>query len=190
MNGHDERNERLERLERLAERWLAAGATDAEERELREGIRTAGELPEPLRGIRVLLEGFEALAGERMPAAAEGDGLCRGAAGPVPAPASRMEDLRIPAPAFRAEGVPQAENLRSLSGRRNLRKGLRWGLSLAAAVALGLLLGAELLRKPYCYIDGRAVYDREVAMQATVYFESLAALDTPNRLVDELIGTE
>ena len=57
-------------------------------------------------------------------------------------------------------------------------------------MALGLLLGAELLRKPYCYIDGRAVYDREVAMQATVYFESLAALDTPNRLVDELIGTE
>lgn len=207
MNGHDERNDRpmraaaaetdaravrLARLERLAQRWLAAEATDAEERELREGIRTAGELPEPLRGIRMLLEGFEALAGERMPAAAEGDGLCRGAAGPVPAPASRMEDLRIPAPAFRAEGVPQAENLRSLSGRRNLRKGLRWGLALAAAaaVALGLLLGAELLRKPYCYIDGRAVYDREVAMQATVYFESLAALDTPNRLVDELIGTE
>ena len=188
MNGHDERNERLERLERLAERWLAAEATDAEERELREGIRTAGELPEPLRGIRMLLEGFEALAGERMPAAAEGDGLCRGAAGPVPAPASRMEDLRIPAPAFRAEGVPQAENLRSLSGRR----GLRWGLSLAAAavVGAGILLAAGWLRKPYCYIDGRAVYDREVAMQATVYFESLAALDTPNRLVDELIGAE
>lgn len=201
MNGHDERNDRpmraaaaetdaravrLARLERLAQRWLAAEATDAEERELREGVRTTGELPETLRGIRMLLEGFETLAGERMPAAAEGDGLCRGAAGPVPAPASRMEDLRIPAPAFRAEGVPQAENLRSLSGRR----GLRWGLALAAAVALGLLLGAELLRKPYCYIDGRAVYDREVAMQATVYFEPLAALDTPNRLVDELIGTE
>lgn len=178
MNGHDERNERLERLERLAERWLAAGATDAEERELREGIRTAGELPEPLRGIRVLLEGFEALAGERMPAAAEGDGLCRGAAGPVPAPA----------PVLHREGAPQAGRLCARSGRR----GLRWGLALAAAaaVALGLLLGAELLRKPYCYIDGRAVYDREVAMQATVYFESLAALDTPNRLVDELIGTE
>ena len=190
MNGHDERNERLERLERLAERWLAAGATDAEERELREGIRTAGELPEPLRGIRVLLEGFEALAGERMPAAAEGDGLCRGAAGPVPAPAPALcrEDPHVPVPALHREGAPQAGRLCARSGRR----GLRWGLALAAAaaVALGLLLGAELLRKPYCYIDGRAVYDREVAMQATVYFEPLAALDTPNRLVDELIGTE
>lgn len=174
MNGHDERNERLERLERLAERWLAAEATDAEERELREGIRTAGELPEPLRGIRMLLEGFETLAGERMPAAACGEGPCLG------------EELRMRAPRFRTEQVPQIR--RSLSGR----KGLRWGLALAAAaaVALGLLLGAELLRKPYCYIDGRAVYDREVAMQATVYFEPLAALDTPNRLVDELIGAE
>lgn len=187
MNGHDERNDRpmraaaaetdaravrLARLERLAQRWLAAEATDAEERELREGIRTAGELPEPLRGIRMLLEGFEALAGERMPAAACGEGPCLG------------EELRMRAPRFRTEQVPQIR--RSLSGRR----GLRWGLALAAAVALGLLLGAELLRKPYCYIDGRAVYDREVAMQATVYFEPLAALDTPNRLVDELIGTE
>lgn len=188
MNGHDERNDRpmraaaaetdaravrLARLERLAQRWLAAEATDAEERELREGVRTTGELPETLRGIRVLLEGLEALSAERLPAARRGACPLWGL---NPAAEEPLREAAGPEPLKR----------RSAPSRRILR----WGLSLAAAVALGLLLGAELLRKPYCYIDGRAVYDREVAMQATVYFEPLAALDTPNRLVDELIGTE
>ena len=34
-------NERQERIERLAERWFAAQATDAEERELRDWFRQA-----------------------------------------------------------------------------------------------------------------------------------------------------
>ena len=54
-------------------------------------------------------------------------------------------------------------------------------------MALGLFFCAELLRKPYCYIDGRAVYDKEAAMQATVYLESFSALDASGRMVDELI---
>ena len=54
-------------------------------------------------------------------------------------------------------------------------------------MALGLFLGAELLRKPYCYIDGKPVYDREIALQTTVYFDSFAILEAPDRLVDELI---
>ena len=46
---------------------------------------------------------------------------------------------------------------------------------------------ADLLRKPYCYIDGVAVYDAEVAMQTTVYLESFSALEESGRMVDELI---
>lgn len=185
MNGHDERNDRpmraaaaetdaravrLARLERLAQRWLAAEATDAEERELREGVRTTGELPETLRGIRVLLEGLEALSAER-----------RGACPLWGLNPTAEEPLR------EAAG-PEPLKRRSAPSRRILR----WGLSLAAAavVGAGILLAAGWLRKPYCYIDGVAVYDREVAMQTTVYFDSFAALDTPNRLVDELIGAE
>lgn len=54
-------------------------------------------------------------------------------------------------------------------------------------MVLGLFLGAELLRKPYCYIDGKPIYDKEIALQTTVYFDSFAILEAPDRLVDELI---
>ena len=57
----------------------------------------------------------------------------------------------------------------------------------AAAVVLGIFVCADLLRKPYCYIDGVAVYDAEVAMQTTVYLESFSALEESGRMVDELI---
>ena len=99
-------NERQERIERLAERWFAAQATDAEERELREWMRRAADVPESLREVRTLFGIFES---------------------------------------------------------------------------------ADLLRKPYCYIDGVAVYDAEVAMQTTVYLESFSALEESGRMVDELI---
>ena len=102
-------NERQERIERLAERWFAAQATDAEERELREWMRRAADVA-PL-----------------------------------------------------------------------------WGIAAAAAVVLGIFVCAVLLRKPYCYIDGVAVYDAEVAMQTTVYLESFSALEESGRMVDELI---
>ena len=42
-------NERQERIERLAERWFAAQATDAEERELRDWFRQAAGVPDSLR---------------------------------------------------------------------------------------------------------------------------------------------
>ena len=60
-------NGRHERIERLAARWLEARTTEAEERELRELLRTETELPESLRDLAILFEGFGALAGERMP---------------------------------------------------------------------------------------------------------------------------
>ena len=60
-----------------------------------------------------------------------------------------------------------------------------WGI--AAAVVIGLFVCADLLRKPYCYIDGVAVYDKEVALQTTVYLESFSAFEESGRMVDELI---
>lgn len=62
-----------------------------------------------------------------------------------------------------------------------------WGVVAAAVVAVGVFLCAGWLREPYCYIDGRPVYDREVAMQTTAYFDSFAALGAPERMVDDLL---
>lgn len=145
------------RLEWLAARWLAAEATEAEERELRDALREAEELPASLRELGMLFGGLVALAGERMPAA-DGNEL-------LPVAASRRM------PRWRM---------------------IRWAAAAvaAAAVAVGIFIGVDRLRAPYCYIDGVAIYDKEVAMQATVYFDSFAELDAPNRLVDELLETE
>lgn len=161
MNRRHEKTGKSERLEWLAERWLAAEADEAEERELRDALREAGELPASLRELRVLFDGLEALAEERMPAA-----IGRAPQSPVTSPAMFRR-----APHWRV---------------------LRWAAAAVAAavVAVGIFLGVGRLRTPYCYIDGVAIYDREVAMQATVYFDSFAVLDAPNRLVDQLLETE
>lgn len=157
MNRRHEKTGKSERLEWLAERWLAAEADEAEERELRDALREAGELPASLRELRVLFDGLEALAEERMPAAV----------GKTSQPVAALRR----APRWRV---------------------LRWAAAAVAAavVAVGIFLGVGRLRTPYCYIDGVAIYDREVAMQATVYFDSFAVLDAPNRLVDQLLETE
>ena len=47
-------NERQERIERLVERWFAAQATDAEERELRDWFRQAAGVPDSLREAQIL----------------------------------------------------------------------------------------------------------------------------------------
>lgn len=64
------------------------------------------------------------------------------------------------------------------------------GMAAAAVVALGLFLCVEYLRKPYCYIDGVAVYNKEVAMQATVYLQGFSDFSDPGRIVDELMMNE
>ena len=61
---------------------------------------------------------------------------------------------------------------------------------IAAAVVLGVFFYAEYLRKPYCYIDGVAIYDKEAAMQATVYLQGLSDFGDQVRMVDELIINE
>lgn len=136
-------NERQERIERLAERWFAAQATDAEERELRDWLRQATDVPDSLREAQILFGGLDELAAERS----------------------------------RERWKP----------RRAGRILPLWGIVAAAAVVVGLFVCADLLRKPYCYIDGVAVYDKEVALQTTVYLESFSAFEESGRMVDELI---
>lgn len=164
-------NERQERIECLAERWFSGLTTDAEERELRELLRREEDLPESLRDVALLFEGFGALAGECMPSA--------GTSGRMTSPLVDVPQGPDPEPTCLP---PERTNARS--GRR-MR--LFWGGAAAAVAAVGLFLGVELLREPYCYIDGKPVYDREVALQATAYLDSFALLEMPDRLVDELI---
>lgn len=192
-------NERHERIERLAERWLEARATDAEERELRELLRTTEGLPESLRELSLLFDGFGALAEERMPRseAPDGEWALRSDEKPLrpfadrpglPPESDSAVQLDLAAqPDDRTLPSGRLSGPSSVRNRYGRRRRLFWSVAAAAVVALGLFLGAELLRKPYCYIDGKPVYDREIALQTTVYFDSFAILEAPDRLVDELI---
>lgn len=179
------RQEEIERVEGLAARWMAAETTDAEERELRDWFRHATTVPDSLRDMQVLLGGLDALSEER---------FSRGGFSGTDLSGERLAGNRLPEePLFgeRRSDMPLSGPEERISGGRKARLFGRmapfWGFAAAAAVVLGLYLGAELLRKPYCYIDGVAVYDKEVAMQTTVYLESLSALDDTGRMVDELI---
>ena len=88
---------------------------------------------------------------------------------------------RLPAARRPAGNKPAAK-------RMTLRLcGMAAAAAAAAAVVLGLFLCVEYLRRPYCYIDGVAVYDKEVALQTTVYLESFSAFEESGRMVDELI---
>ena len=62
-----------------------------------------------------------------------------------------------------------------------------WGAAAAALVVVGVFLCVEWLREPYCYIEGRPVYDREVAIQTTAYFDAFSTLGASERMVDDLI---
>lgn len=173
-------NERHERIEQLAGRWMEARTTEAEERELRELLRRETDLPDSLRDVALLFAGFEALADERMPDAGRAEGCAD-------------EPSGVTLPDGGRDGVRHSEA--STAGRlrlglRRRRRTLGWMAAAAAVAAVGILLGVELLRKPYCYIDGRPVYDREEALQTTAYFDSFAALDAPQQLLDELIENQ
>lgn len=175
-------NERQKRIEQLVGRWLEARTTEAEERELRELLRGEADLPEALRDVALLFEGFEALAAGRMPeerSAEERSDLALSGEPSAAAPADGGSA------ALRPSGGQSAGGLRTVAPHR--RRTLWWMAAAAAVAAVGIILGVELLRQPYCYIDGRPVYDRDEALQTTVYFDSFAALETPDRLLDELI---
>lgn len=160
--------EQDERIEQLLERYFEARTTDDEERELRDYFRYMDEIPASLRYARTMFGGLEGLAEERCP------GGNRVNAYPTVRPAEGMR---------RFETIPASGRVAGL-GRRLFPL---WGAAAAAMVVLGLFFYAEYLRKPYCYIDGVAIYDKEVAMQTTVYLQGLSDFGDQVRMVDELI---
>lgn len=58
---------------------------------------------------------------------------------------------------------------------RPLQRIAVWALSAAAVVAM--VLATTIDREPYCYINGVAVHDAQLAMNETACFEHLAELD-------------
>ena len=58
---------------------------------------------------------------------------------------------------------------------RPLQRVVQWGLAAAATVALVVAISID--REPYCYINGVAVHDAQIAMNETRCFEHLAELD-------------
>ena len=153
--------EQDERIERLLERYFNARTTEAEERELRDYFRYVDEIPASLHYARTMFGGLDALAEERYP----GEGSVQ--TGPA---------------------VRPAEGMRRYETRSEAGRGARGGRKLRPL--WGVFFYAEYLRKPYCYIDGVAIYDKEAAMQATVYLQGLSDFGDQVRMVDELIINE
>ena len=58
---------------------------------------------------------------------------------------------------------------------RPLQRVMQWGLTAAAVVALVVAISID--REPYCYINGKAIYDAQIAMNETRCFEHLDELD-------------
>lgn len=52
---------------------------------------------------------------------------------------------------------------------------VQWGLAAAAVVALAIAISID--REPYCYINGTAIHDAQLAMNETACFEHLAELN-------------
>lgn len=58
---------------------------------------------------------------------------------------------------------------------RPLQRVVQWGLAAAAMVAMVIAISID--REPYCYINGTAIHDAQLAMNETACFEHLAELD-------------
>lgn len=58
---------------------------------------------------------------------------------------------------------------------RPLQHVVQWGLAAAAVVAMVIAISID--REPYCYINGTAIHDAQLAMNETACFEHLAELD-------------
>lgn len=151
----------IDEMKELLARWYEAQTTDDEERMLREWFRTARELPAELEGARAMFGGFDALADEH----------------------ATSRSLHGDAQATR----PTDRSLHYGLRRSFVRHTAVWAA--AAVVAVGVLLAAGYLSRPYCYINGVAVRDAEVAMQTTVYFEQLGQFDRSMRTFEGMIDT-
>ena len=74
-----------------------------------------------------------------------------------------------------------------------LRRRIGWAVAAAVIVCAIVTAGAlQWHREPYCYIDGKPIYDAETAMAATLSttecLQQLSLLDRPIRMVEELIS--
>lgn len=86
-----------------------------------------------------------------------------------------------------AAAMPAAAGTSRTAGARTTRRIPLWTLAAAATLIVGALCTFFYMQRPYCYIDGVAVYDKELAMQTTRYLDGFAAFESPDRMVDELI---
>lgn len=139
------------RIDELLERYFNSESTSCEEKRLRDWARESSGREQPSdEAARILLAGFAALAGERMP------------------------ERRRHAPA-----VP----LR--------RSGIR-RFAVAAAIAATVTVGAfttwHILNRPYCYIDGVPVRDKQEAMRMLAYLEPLEQFGRTVELLDRMIA--
>lgn len=171
----------------MLERYFAAQATDAEEQELRDYFRWTAELPASLRYARTMFVGLDELTEERCP-----DNFPAAWGSRASAPGRRISsDMTVGDPKLAGRRCAGGEAFAPPAGKRPRtgfgRVFVLW--TAAAVLALGIFL-CGYLRKPYCYIDGKAVYDREMALRATVYLQPLAALGEPDRMIDELIRND
>lgn len=70
------------------------------------------------------------------------------------------------------------------------RKPLWWAWGVAAAAVVGLFLLVDRAAQPYCYINGVAVYDTELAIASTECLTHLEHLDRSMDILNQLIQTD
>lgn len=160
-------------MEQLAARWCEATATEAEERELRDLLlgHDAASLPASLRRQRMLFEGLAAWGAEGCPERP-------GAWDAAPQALRRTAERTAVQPAAR-----------HATRYRTIQRRIGWGLAAAVAVSAAVTLTTVEWRRPYCYLNGEAIYDRETAVRMTACLRPLTQLEQPMELVNELFAT-
>lgn len=189
---------RNEKLDELLKRWYAGETSDREADELRRTLLSretdtkrssptdAQEQLDDDHAIDAMLfAGFRALAAERMPETARraiADTLehCTETLAPHSEASGLYPEMSATA------GTPANTLLTVRTSRRPMHRIVGRAIAVAAVIACGIVLGLQL-REPYCYIDGKPIYDRETALAATEYLDGLAALQLPEQILDRLL---
>lgn len=83
-----------------------------------------------------------------------------------------------------AERMPERRTTPVVPLRRGARGRL---LAVCAAVAAAVLVVLSVRNRPYCYIDGVPVYDREEALQAWAYLQPLERFGSTVEMFDRII---